>query len=136
MAAKLIECIGGDYSGKGGIRFGALWTGPKARKFKGISFSQPKKNYSPSEVIKLEEMGQEQAKSFIGASAAPGADIPFFYGIGFVVDALAGGKKHKTIVAVEFADGKKAAFSIDPNNEPYVCLKLYAIENGLIKHGF
>ena len=121
---------------KGGIRFGALWTGPKARKFKGISFSKPKKKYSPSEVIKLAEMGQEQAKSFKGPSAAPGADVPFFYGIGLLVDALAGGNKHKTIVAVEFADGRKAAFSIDPNNKPYACLKLYAIENGLIEHGF
>jgi hypothetical protein len=136
MAAQPVKCLGGDYIGNGGIHFGALWSGPKADKFQGISFSMPKKKYAPSEIVKLTELGQEQAKSFLGASVAAGAGALLFGGIGLVAGALAGGNKHNTMAAIEFADGKKAAFSIDPNNKPYICLKLYALEKGLIQHGF
>ena len=135
-AVQPIDCIGGDFIGKGSLRFGVLWFGPSPRKFKGFKFSKPRKRYSRSDVVKVTEMGQEQAKSFVGASAAAGAGALLLGGIGLVAGALAGGNKHKIIVGVEFADGKKAAFSIKPNNKPYACLKLYAIKKNLLEHSF
>lgn len=136
MAAQPIKCIGGDFIGNGGLHFGVLWSGPKAEKFDGFSFSTPEKRYAPSELTKLSEIGQEQAKSFLGASVAAGAGALLFGGIGLVAGALAGGNKHNTIAAVEFSDGKKAAFPIDPNCKPYMCLKLYALEKKIIQHAF
>lgn len=136
MAAQPIKCIGGDFIGSGDIHFGVLWLGPKADKFQGFSFSMPKQRYAPSDVVKLTEMGQEQVKSFLGASVAAGAGALLLGGIGLVAGALAGGNKHNSLVAVEFADGKKAAFSIDPSNKPYICFKLYALERGLVEHAF
>ncbi|MGF1645073.1 MAG: hypothetical protein ACFCUJ_15655 [Thiotrichales bacterium] len=130
MATQPFKCVGGDFIGDGGIQFGVLWSGPVADKFHGISFSMPKKKYTPSEVVKMTEMGQEQTKSFLGASIAAGAGALLFGGVGLIAGALAGGNKHNTFVGVEFSDGKKAAFSIDPNNRPYICLKLYALEKG------
>lgn len=136
MATLPIKCIGGDFLGGGGLRFGVLWSGPKADKFDGFGFSTPKKRYAPSDLVKLSEIGQEQAKSFLGASVAAGAGALLFGGIGLLAGALAGGNKHNTIAAVEFSDGKKAAFSIDPNCKPYMCLKLYALEKQIVQHAF
>lgn len=136
MATQPIKCVGGDFMGNGGIRFGILWWGPSANKFQGMTFSTPKKKYKATEIVRLTEMGQEQAKSFLGAAAAAGAGALLFGGIGLIAGALAGGNKHKILVASEFSDGKKAAFFIDPQNKPYICLKLYALEKGLVQHSF
>ena len=136
MAAQQFDCIGGDFIGRGGLRFGVLWTGPRAGKFKGFKFSKPRKKYSHKEVVKVTEISQEQAKSFLGASAAAGAGALLLGGIGLVAGALAGGNKHRVIVGVEFKDGKKAAFSINPKNKPYACLKLFASKKGLLQHSF
>ncbi|MBM3299782.1 MAG: hypothetical protein FJ279_09035 [Planctomycetes bacterium] len=136
MAGIPLKCIGGDFVGNGAIHIGVLWSGPKSDKFQGLSFSTPKKEYAPGDLVKLTELQQEQAKSFLGASMAAGVGALLFGGVGLVAGALAGGNKQRTIVAVEFSDGKKAAFSVSPDDKAYMCLKLYALEKGVVQHRF
>ena len=136
MAAKPVALVGGDFVGNGAIHFGVLWSGPQADKFHGVSFKTPKVKYAPADVVKLSELGQEQVKSFLGASVTAAAGALFLGGIGLIAGALAGGNKRNTIAAIEFSDGRKCAFSIDPTDRVYMCLKLFAIENRLLQHSF
>ena len=132
----LYKSVGGEFSGGCDIRIGVLWTGPKAKKFKGIRTFKPKTNYTPSEIVSVKEMGREQVKSFLGSAVGAGAGTLLFGGIGLVAGALAGGNRNKTLVAVEFSDGKKIAFLVKQNDKLYQCLKLFASEKQMMEYSF
>ena len=133
MPGMPINCAGGDFVGKGTLDIGALWTGPKASKFNGFTFARPKTRYTASDVISLTELRQEQGKSFAGTAVAAGAGALLFGGIGLLAGALGGGNTSHTVVAVRFRDGKTVVFSIDSQDKAFMCLKLYSLENDLIR---
>lgn len=136
MANQPVKVVGGDFTGACYIKFGVLWSGPQAAKFGGICFATPKTEYSPSDVVRVKELQQEQCKSFLGASVAAGAGAMLLGPVGLLAGALAGGNRQSTVVGVEFSDGRKVLISINPNNKPYQCMKLFAIEKNIVEHSF
>ena len=130
----MAKAIGGDFMGSVIISIGALWTGPKASKFKSLSLNKPNAKYTLDDIESVQEMSYEVAKSFAASAVGAGAGMLVLGGFGLVAGAIvSGNNKRKVVTSIKFKDGRHVVFAIKPDDKPYQCLKLAAVENKIYK---
>ncbi len=120
-----MKVLAGDYEGSAQIKFGVLWTGPKADKFRGIQFGSPSKTYAPNEISRFKPLDAETTKTFLRTAASGVIGGVLLGPAGLLAGVLVGGKKITDRYGIEFTDGKRVIVKGNPRDKAFRCLLLF-----------
>ena len=130
MAPKIVA---GDYEGSVEIKIGALWSGPKAEKFKGLRVKSGT-TYAPKDLMRVVHLNEESSTSFLGGAVRGVAGALLLGGVGAIAGVFsASGKSKIVLYGLELIDGKKFIISCSHKDKAFMCLLAYAKEQDIFK---
>lgn len=128
------KVLAGDFEGSVEIKIGALWTGPKASKFKGFNM-YPGFKYKPEDIKRIVYLSDESSKSFLSGAVRGVAGGLLLGGVGAIAGVMSAGSKTKIAnYGVELMDGKKFIMAQSPNNKHLLCM-IYSATYRLVELG-
>lgn len=132
---ELTKTIGGDFKGNVLWDISALWTGPKAKYFRGIKIVGAAA-YPREQIARVKELGQVVGTNAGEAGGAALAGGALLGPVGLAAGLAAGRNRHVTY-GIEFKDGKKIIVRVPrPNDKAFICFKNYVEENHLLDIDF
>lgn len=108
------KVIAGDFEGSAEIQIGGLWSGAKARTFKGLKM-QPNSEYAPADLKRLIQYSDDTRVPELATTKAASADQG----------------PRTANYGVELVDGKRFIMSQSPNDKLLLCMIAYAKERGI-----